>query len=98
MLNGNDRNACSPSALATAEVAKRHGAKVVALTDSASSPLTKTALHSFYAQPQPVLQSSMCAFMLLAQGLLSALASALGSPQSPHSSIGELISELNSSL
>ncbi|MQT71767.1 SIS domain-containing protein, partial [Pseudomonas sp. FSL R10-0071] len=36
----------TPSVIATAEVAARHGVKVIALTDSASSPLAKAALHS----------------------------------------------------
>jgi len=90
----------TPSVLATAEVAQRHGVKVVALTDSASSPLAKTALHSFYVPNHSLFFSnSMCAFMLLAQGLLSAVASALGETAVAALKYREeLISELNSSL
>ncbi|WP_346425453.1 hypothetical protein [Pseudomonas putida] len=86
--------------LATAEVATRHGVKVVALTDSASSPLAKTALHSFYVPNHSLFYSnSMCAFMLLAQGLLSAVAGSLGEAAVAALKYREeLISELNASL
>lgn len=38
----------TPSVLPTAEVAARHGIKVIALTDSGSLPLAKVALHSVH--------------------------------------------------
>ncbi|MFK3796342.1 MULTISPECIES: MurR/RpiR family transcriptional regulator [unclassified Pseudomonas] len=90
----------TPSVLATAEVAARHGIDVVALTDSASSPLAKSAIHSFYVPNHSLFFSnSMCAFMLLAQGLLSAVASSLGEASVAALKYREtLISELNSSL
>ncbi|MEW7859134.1 MurR/RpiR family transcriptional regulator [Pseudomonas chlororaphis] len=90
----------TPSVLATAEVAARHGIKVIALTDSASSPLAKSALHSFYVPNHSLFFSnSMCAFMLLAQGLLSAVASHLGEASVSALKHREtLISELNASL
>ncbi|MCE8019644.1 MurR/RpiR family transcriptional regulator [Halomonas sp. MCCC 1A11036] len=70
----------TPSVLATAEVAARHGVEVIALTDSESSPLARVARHSFPVPNHSLFYSnSMCAFMLLAQGLLSEVASALGS-------------------
>lgn len=90
----------TPSVLATAEVAARHGIEVVALTDSSSSPLAKVARHSFYVPNHSLFYSnSMCAFMLLAQGLLSEVAGRLG--ESGLESLRqreELISELNASL
>jgi DNA-binding MurR/RpiR family transcriptional regulator len=90
----------TPSVLATAEVAARHGIEVVALTDSSSSPLAKVARHSFYVPNHSLFFSnSMCAFMLLAQGLLSEVAGRLG--ESALESLRqreELISELNASL
>lgn len=90
----------TPSVLATAEVAARHGIEVVALTDSSSSPLAKVARHSFYVPNHSLFYSnSMCAFMLLAQGLLSEVAGRLG--ESALASLRqreELISELNASL
>ncbi|KPA87926.1 MULTISPECIES: MurR/RpiR family transcriptional regulator [Pseudomonas] len=90
----------TPSVLATAEVAARHGIDVIALTDSASSPLAKSALHSFYVPNHSLFFSnSMCAFMLLAQGLLSAVASSLGEASVEALRYREkLISELNASL
>jgi len=90
----------TPSVIATAEVAARHGVKVIALTDSASSPLAKAALHSFYVPNHSLFYSnSMCAFMLLAQGLLSAVASHLGEDSVSALKYREtLISELNASL
>jgi len=90
----------TPSVLATAEVAARHGIKVIALTDSASSPLAKVALHSFYVPNHSLFFSnSMCAFMLLAQGLLSAVASKLGELSISALKYREtLIDELNASL
>lgn len=67
------------SVLTTAEVAVRHGLRVVALTDSAGSPLSRIARHVFHVPNQSLFFSnSMCAFMLLAEGLLSAVASQLG--------------------
>lgn len=69
----------TPSVLATAEVAARHGVEVIALTDSTSSPLARVARHSFLVPNHSLFYSnSMCAFMLLAQGLLSEVASVLG--------------------
>lgn len=69
----------TPSVLATAEVAARQGIRVIALTDSSGSPLAKVAEHSF-AVPNhsPFFSNSMCAFMLLAEGLLSEAANLLG--------------------
>ncbi len=90
----------TPSVLATAEVAARHGITVVALTDSASSPLAKTAQHSFFVPNHSLFFSnSMCAFMLLAEGLLSAVASSLGEASVEALKYREtLIAELNASL
>lgn len=90
----------TPSVLATAEVAAKHAIKVIALTDSASSPLAKVALYSFYVPNHSLFFSnSMCAFMLLAQGLLSAVASNLGESSVSALKYREtLISELNTSL
>ncbi|MCC5882320.1 MAG: MurR/RpiR family transcriptional regulator [Halomonas sp.] len=69
----------TPSVLATAEVAARHGIEVIALTDSESSPLARVARHSFPVPNHSLFYSnSMCAFMLLAEGLLSDVASVLG--------------------
>lgn len=90
----------TPSVIATAEVAARHGIKVVALTDSASSPLAKVAMHRFYVPNHSLFFSnSMCAFMLLAQGLLTAVAGRLGEEGVAALKYREtLITELNSSL
>lgn len=90
----------TPSVLATAEVAARHGITVVALTDSASSPLAKAARHSFFVPNRSLFFSnSMCAFMLLAEGLLSAVASSLGEASVEALKYREtLIAELNASL
>lgn len=90
----------TPSVLATAEVAARHGITVIALTDSASSPLAKTARHSFLVPNRSLFFSnSMCAFMLLAEGLLSAVASSLGEASVEALKYREtLITELNASL
>lgn len=69
----------TPSVLATAEAAAKHGIKVIALTDSTSSPLAKVALHSFYVPNHSLFFSnSMCAFIFLVEGLLSEVASKLG--------------------
>lgn len=88
------------SVLATADVASSRGIDVIAMTDSASSPLAKTAQHSFHVPNHSLFFSnSMCAFMLLAQGLLSAVASSLGElavEALKHRE--ELISDLNSSI
>ncbi|MFZ6045333.1 MurR/RpiR family transcriptional regulator [Pseudomonas sp. CR3202] len=90
----------TPSVLATAEVAARHGIRVVALTDSSSSPLAKIARYSFYVPNQSLFFSnSMCAFMLLAEGILSAVASRLGEASVAALKHREaLIAELNASL
>ncbi|WP_103103133.1 MurR/RpiR family transcriptional regulator [Pseudomonas sp. LFM046] len=90
----------TPSVLATAEVAAKHGIKVVALTDSSSSPLAKIARYSFNVPNQSLFFSnSMCAFMLLAEGILSAVASRLGEASVAALKHREaLIAELNASL
>jgi DNA-binding MurR/RpiR family transcriptional regulator len=90
----------TPSVLVTAQVAARRGIEVIAMTDSASSPLAKTAKQSFYVPNHSLFYSnSMCAFMLLAQGLLSAVASFLGEASVDALKHREaLISELNSSI
>jgi DNA-binding MurR/RpiR family transcriptional regulator len=90
----------TPSVLATAEVAARHGIKVIALTDSSSSPLVRIARHSFYVPNQSLFFSnSMCAFMLLAEGILSGVASRLGEASVAALKHREmLITELNASL
>lgn len=90
----------TPSVLVTAEVAARRGIEVIALTDSASSPLAKTAVHSFYVPNHSLFFSnSMCEFILLAYGLLSTVASALGEAAVEALKYREaLISELNSSI
>ncbi|MNN96885.1 hypothetical protein D3C81_2159420 [compost metagenome] len=86
--------------LATAEVAARHGIKVIALTDSSSSPLARIARYSFYVPNQSLFFSnSMCAFMLLAEGILSGVASRLGEASVAALKHREaLIAELNASL
>lgn len=90
----------TPSVIATAEVAARHGIEVIALTDSASSPLARTAMHSFHVPNHSLFFSnSMCAFMLLAEGLLSEVASQLGEDGVTALKQREkLIAELNASL
>ncbi|MBH3428880.1 MurR/RpiR family transcriptional regulator [Pseudomonas alkylphenolica] len=90
----------TPSVIATAEVAAKHGIRIIALTDSASSPLAKVAQHSFYVPNQSLFFSnSMCAFMLLAQGMLSAVAGRLGEASVSALKYREaLIAELNASL
>lgn len=90
----------TPSVLATAEVAVKHGIKVIALTDSASSPLAKVAHHRFYVPNHSLFFSnSMCAFIFLVEGLLSEVASKLGEAGlSALKHREELISELNTSL
>jgi len=90
----------TPSVLATAEVAAKHGIKVIALTDSSSSPLARIARYSFYVPNQSLFFSnSMCAFMLLAEGILSAAASRLGEASVAALKHREtLITELNTSL
>ncbi|MCY1430039.1 HTH-type transcriptional regulator MurR [compost metagenome] len=88
------------SVLATAEVAARHGIRVIALTDSSSSPLARIARYSFYVPNQSLFFSnSMCAFMLLAEGILSGVASRLGEASVAALKHREtLITELNASL
>lgn len=67
------------SVLRTAEVAAKRGLKVVALTDSAASPLLASADYHFLVPNQSAFYSnSMCAFMLLCEGLLSRTATLLG--------------------
>lgn len=67
------------SVLTTADVAARHGIKVIALTDGASSPLAQAADLAFHVPNDSLFFSnSMCAFMLLAQGLMSEVADRLG--------------------
>ncbi|WP_275287165.1 MurR/RpiR family transcriptional regulator [Halomonas elongata] len=69
----------TPSVLATAEVAARQGIHVIALTDSRGSPLARVARYSFPVPNHSLFFSnSMCAFMLLVEGLLSEAASRLG--------------------
>ena len=90
----------TPSVLATAEVAARQGIRVIALTDSSGSPLAKVAEHSF-AVPNhsPFFSNSMCAFMLLAEGLLCEAANRLGDEGLAALKRREqLIGELNESL
>ncbi len=90
----------TPSVLATAEVAARYGIVVIALTDSESSPLARVARHSFAVPNHSLFYSnSMCAFMLLAQGLLSEVAGELGSAGLAALKHREtMIAELNASL
>ncbi|SHL13223.1 transcriptional regulator, RpiR family [Halomonas caseinilytica] len=69
----------TPSVLTTAEVAARQGIRVIALTDSTASPLAKVARYSFPVPNHSLFFSnSMCAFMLLVEGLLSEAANQLG--------------------
>lgn len=69
----------TPSVVACAQVAITRGIKVVALTDSSSSPLQALALYSFHVPNHSLFYSnSMSAFMFLAEGLLSEVASKLG--------------------
>ncbi|AVV35142.1 MurR/RpiR family transcriptional regulator [Cobetia amphilecti] len=69
----------TPSVVACAEVAVKRGVEVIALTDSASSPLEPLARYSFHVPNHSLFYSnSMSAFMFLAEGLLSEVASKLG--------------------
>lgn len=90
----------TPSVLAAAKVAARHGIRVIALTDATGSPLAEHAVYRF-AVPNHSLffSNSMCAFMLLAEGLLSEVASVLGEAGLASLKRREqLIGELNHSL
>ncbi|WP_043526959.1 MurR/RpiR family transcriptional regulator [Litchfieldella xinjiangensis] len=90
----------TPSVIATAEIAVRHGIDVIALTDTASSPLARLASHTFLVPNQSVFFSnSMCAFMLLAEGIVSEVAARLGDRGVTALKHRErLIGELNASL
>ncbi|QEM82291.1 MurR/RpiR family transcriptional regulator [Halomonas binhaiensis] len=67
------------SVVTTAQVAARHGINVIALTDGEHSPLAQVATETFHVPNDSLFFSnSMCAFMLLAQGLLSEVADTLG--------------------
>ncbi|MBB3142459.1 MurR/RpiR family transcriptional regulator [Halomonas organivorans] len=90
----------TPSVLATAEVAARQGIHVIALTDAAGSPLARVAHDSFTVPNHSLFFSnSMCAFMLLAEGLLSEAASLMGDEGLAALKRRErLIGELNDSL
>ncbi|MFG6178311.1 MurR/RpiR family transcriptional regulator [Halomonas sp. THAF12] len=90
----------TPSVLATAEVAARQGIHVIALTDAAGSPLARVARDSFTVPNHSLFFSnSMCAFMLLAEGLLSEAASLMGDKGLAALKRRErLIGELNDSL
>ncbi|SFT32060.1 transcriptional regulator, RpiR family [Halomonas saccharevitans] len=90
----------TPSVLATAEVAARQGIRVIALTDSRGSPLARVAHHVFPVPDHSLFFSnSMCAFMLLAEGLLSEAANLLGDEGLAALKRREqLIGELNESL
>lgn len=90
----------TPSVLATAEVAARQGIRVIALTDSLGSPLARVAHHAFPVPDHSLFFSnSMCAFMLLAEGLLCEAANRLGDAGLAALRRRErLIDELNESL
>ncbi|WP_344955510.1 MurR/RpiR family transcriptional regulator [Zobellella aerophila] len=65
--------------ITSARVAAEQGVKVIAFTDTPNSPLAKIATHAFYVPSQSLFFSnSMCAFMLLAEGLLTQVANLLG--------------------
>jgi DNA-binding MurR/RpiR family transcriptional regulator len=65
--------------LETARVAARAGIRVVALTDSESSPLARVAEYRFLVPTDSLFFSNaMGAFFLLAQGLLTEVADRLG--------------------
>ncbi|GHA22464.1 MurR/RpiR family transcriptional regulator [Oceanisphaera arctica] len=65
--------------LGSARVAAEQGIRIIAFTDTPNSPLAKIATHSFYVPSQSLFFSnSMCAFMLLAEGLLTQVANLLG--------------------
>ncbi|MBY5941230.1 MurR/RpiR family transcriptional regulator [Halomonas sp. DP5N14-9] len=67
------------SVLETARVAARAGIRVVALTDSESSPLARVAEYRFLVPTDSLFFSNaMGAFFLLAQGLLTEVADRLG--------------------
>jgi DNA-binding MurR/RpiR family transcriptional regulator len=67
------------SVLRTADIASRRGIKVIALTDSTSSPLVASANYSFFVPNQSAFFSnSMCGFMLLSEGLLNRVAGLMG--------------------
>ncbi|MFG6137640.1 MurR/RpiR family transcriptional regulator [Halomonas sp. B23F22_10] len=69
----------TPSVLTAARVAARQGVPVIALTDAAGSPLARAADERFTVPNHSLFFSNgMCAFMLLAEGLLSEAASLLG--------------------
>ncbi|MGQ7247737.1 MurR/RpiR family transcriptional regulator [Halomonas sp. V046] len=67
------------SVIETAKIAARHGIIVIALTDGEHSPLAQVATDAFYVPSDSLFYSnSMCAFLLLAQGLLTEVADTLG--------------------
>ncbi len=67
------------SSIAAAQIAARHGMAVIALTDTRSSPLAEVARHRFFVPNGSVFYSnSMCAFVLLVEGLLTLVAQRLG--------------------
>ncbi|MDH2433221.1 MurR/RpiR family transcriptional regulator [Pokkaliibacter sp. MBI-7] len=69
----------SSAVLKTAEVARSQGIPLIALTDSASSPLARLTPHVFQVPTHSLFYSnSMCGFMLLAEGLLAEVAHILG--------------------
>ncbi len=67
------------SVIATAELAAKQGINVIALTDTASSPLTKHAKHSFFVPNNSLyFSNSMTAFFVLIEALLTDVARLLG--------------------
>ncbi|MBY5926207.1 MULTISPECIES: MurR/RpiR family transcriptional regulator [Halomonas] len=67
------------SVLETAKVAAKAGIRIIALTDSESSPLSRVAEHRFLVPNDSLFFSNaMGAFFLLAQGLLTEVADRLG--------------------
>ena len=91
---------CGKDNSCVVKVAARHGIRVIALTDATGSPLADHAVHRFAVPNHSLFYSnSMCAFMLLAEGLLSEVASVLGEPGLTSLKRREqLINELNHSL
>jgi DNA-binding MurR/RpiR family transcriptional regulator len=75
-------SSCFPytsSVIRTAEIAIAHGVKVIALTDSTTSPLARIATHTFTVPSQSVFYSnSMAGFFVLSEALLSETARKLG--------------------
>lgn len=69
----------TPSVLVTAELAEKQGINVIAITDTATSPLVKHAKHSLFVPNNSLYYSnSMTAFFVLIEALLTDVSRLLG--------------------